>query len=117
VPEAKASPSESSVPRGNGGGTGNTQTAPPCVETDGPPSKGEGLHISAESYEKHLQNRGIPDTSGVDGPLDITKRLEGVPDRLAKEALDEIIRLRSEVTSLQSGVQFWCNEVHRLCSK
>jgi hypothetical protein len=25
---------------------GNTQTAPPCVETDGPPSKGEGLHIS-----------------------------------------------------------------------
>jgi hypothetical protein len=24
---------------------GNTQTAPPCVETDGPPSKGEGLHI------------------------------------------------------------------------
>jgi hypothetical protein len=24
-------------------GTGNTQTAPPCVETDGPPSKGEGL--------------------------------------------------------------------------
>jgi hypothetical protein len=25
--------------------TGNTQTAPPCVETDGPPSKGEGLSI------------------------------------------------------------------------
>jgi hypothetical protein len=24
---------------------GNTQTAPPCVETDGPPSKGEGFHI------------------------------------------------------------------------
>ena len=85
VPEAIAYPSESSVPRGNGGGcggadkpvtlpamgtgnttldgapavaagagkpqishpqAGNTQTAPPCVETDGPPSKGEGLHIS-----------------------------------------------------------------------
>jgi len=84
VPEAIASPSESSVPLGNGGGcggidkpvtlpamgtgnttldgalaaeagagkpqishpqAGNTQTAPPCVETDGPPSKGEGLHI------------------------------------------------------------------------
>jgi len=26
-------------------GTGNKQTAPPCVETDGPPSKGEGLHV------------------------------------------------------------------------
>ena len=24
---------------------GNTQTAPPCVETDGPPSQGEGLNI------------------------------------------------------------------------
>jgi hypothetical protein len=84
APEAIASPSESSVPLGNGGGcggidkpvtlpakgtgnttldgapaveagagkpqishpqAGNTQTAPPCVETDGPPSKGEGLHI------------------------------------------------------------------------
>jgi hypothetical protein len=57
APEAIASPSESSVPLGNGGGcggidkpvtlpatgTGNTQTAPPCVETDGPPSKGDGL--------------------------------------------------------------------------
>jgi len=84
APEAKASPSESSVPPGNGGGcggtdkpvtlpamgtgnttldgapaaeagagkpqishpqAGNTQTAPPCVETDGPPSQGEGLNI------------------------------------------------------------------------
>jgi len=55
VPEAIAYPSESSVPRGNGGGcggtdkpvtlpamgTGNTQTAPPCVKTDGPPSQAE----------------------------------------------------------------------------
>jgi len=86
VPDAiaRTDPSESSVPRGNGGGcggtdkpvtlpamgtgnttldgapaveagagkpqishpqAGNTQTAPPCVETDGPPSQGEGLNI------------------------------------------------------------------------
>jgi hypothetical protein len=29
----------------NGAALANTQTAPPCVETDSPPSKGEGLHI------------------------------------------------------------------------
>jgi hypothetical protein len=43
APEAIASPSESSVPLGNGAAPANTQTVPPCVETYGPPSKGEGL--------------------------------------------------------------------------
>jgi len=46
VPEARAAEPESSVPLGSGAAPANTQTAPPCVETDDPPSKGEGLHIS-----------------------------------------------------------------------
>jgi len=63
---------------------GNTQTAPPCVETDGPPSKGEGLHVP---YSR---------------TRDIVTRLRGwfkdvnaVPATdLMDEAADEIERLR-----------------------
>jgi hypothetical protein len=45
VPAARAAEPESSVPLGSGAALANTQTAPPCVETDDPPSKGEGFHI------------------------------------------------------------------------
>ena len=38
--EAGAGKSQISHPQ-----AGNTQTAPSCVETDGPPSKGDGLHV------------------------------------------------------------------------
>jgi len=43
VPEARAT-NDGGTPK-DAGGTGNTQTAPPCVETDGPPSQGEGVNI------------------------------------------------------------------------
>ena len=49
LPEARANTdadrdrTDKAAPR-PGEGTGN-QTAPPCVETDGPPSQGEGLHF------------------------------------------------------------------------
>lgn len=69
---------------------------------------------------------------------DFIEELKGVPDRLAKQAFDEILRLRekaqrrgermvrmrqkiaqlrAEGVSLKSSVQYWCNEVHRLCDK
>jgi len=75
----------------------------------------QATEYRAESYAKHLENRVVPDTVGEEP--DLVERLKGVPDRLAKEALDEIVRLRSEAVSLQSGVQFWCNQVHRMMDK
>ena len=91
----------------------------------------QASEYAAESYGKTDGNRKnttmnrdtTPSEGGVQGEGTVGERLV---ERLSitQTLLDdneklraEIIRLRSEVTSLQSGVQFWCNEVHRLCSK
>jgi hypothetical protein len=45
VPAARAAEPESSVPLGSGAALANTQTAPPCVETDDPPSQGKVVDL------------------------------------------------------------------------
>lgn len=75
----------------------------------------QATEYAAESYAKHLENRVVQDAVGEEP--DLVERLKGVTDRLAKESLDEIVRLRAEVVSLQSGVQYWCNQVHRMMDR